>query len=160
MIELLGIAAFILAAEAPSVPVEFTALAALIGIVWWLVRRSDQADKTRDDELRQARQALIDKDKAHADEVANMRKTHADEVAEIRTTTARTEKELRDLHRVEIEQLRAAAEIQRTEKHNVINDLAAAKGALTIIRNAADKCECGVLGPVPDIIAKILQEHP
>lgn len=160
MIELLGIAAFLIAAEAPSVPVEFTALAALIGIVWWLVRRSDQADKTRDEELRHARLALVDKEKAHAEEIAHVRKAHADELAEIRTSTARTEKELRDIHRVEIEQLRATVEIQRTEKHNVINDLAAAKGALTIIRNAADQCECGVLGPVPAIIAKILQEHP
>lgn len=160
MIELLGITAFVLAAEAPSVPVEFTALAALIGIVWWLVRRSDQADKTRDDELRQARQTIVDKDKAYGEELAQLRKSQAEELAEVRAAAMRTEKELRDLHRIELEQMRATAEIQRTEKHNVINDLAAAKGALTIIRNAADQCDCGVLGPVPGMIAKILKEHP
>lgn len=160
MIDLLGIAVFVLAAEAPSVPVEFTALAALIGIVWWLVRRSDQADKTRDDELRQARRDLDEHRTTSAKELADVRLAAATELAEVRAAASRTEKELRDLHRVELEQMRATAEIQRTEKHNVINDLAAAKGALTIIRNAADQCDCGVLGPVPDLIAKILQEKP
>ena len=159
MIELLGIAAFLLAAEGPSVPVEFTALAALIGIVWWLVRRSDQADKTRDDELRAERKGRAEDRAAFVKELAEVRATTAKEVADLRAEALRTEKELRDLHRIELEQMRATAEIQRTEKHNVINDLAGAKGALTIIRNAVDQCECGVLGPVPDMIATILKEQ-
>lgn len=135
MIDLLGVLA---ATEAPTVPVELTALAALIGIVWWLVRRSDTADKARDDELRAARR----------------------DAEELRKETARELKEIRDLHRIEVEQLRAAAEIQRTEKHNVINQLASAKGALTLVESAAEECECDVLGPLPSLIKRILKESP
>lgn len=108
-----------------TLPAEITALGALIGIVWWLVKRADASDKVRDDELADTRRELHDERKMHAIELAAMNQK---------------------------------IELHRAEKHQRINELSAARGALFMVSTAMESCDCEALEFVAPMIHKILTE--
>lgn len=109
----------------PSLPVNISALAALIGIVWWLVRRSDSADERRDVELSTLRSELA---------------------------------ELRELHTRELAARTAEVEIQRDEKHTLINRLAASRGALTLVHSGLAGCDCESMSAVKGLVDQLTEE--
>lgn len=133
MIVLAGVHA---ASSSPSVPIEVSALAALIGIVWWLVRRADSADTARDSELTHTRRELADARR----ELADVARAHADEIA--------------DLNRDH----QATLEVQSGIRHDLINKLAAARGGLSMVVMADERCTCGATAAVAKYAASVLNQ--
>lgn len=111
---------WVFAAESPSIPVEITALAALVGIVWWMVKRADQNDTQRDNELAQTRKELVE---VRRDLVEQL-KDHADELRLVEANHA--------------QRLAVEADI----RHGLVNALSAARGGLALIIQAAGECTC------------------
>lgn len=135
--EAVGMAAWLLSAESPSIPVEISALAALIGIVWWLVRRADSADTQRDTELAQTRKELsqarrdqADAERRHAEEIATLNRTH-----------------------------QAALDVQSDIRHDLTNKLSAARGGLSLTRMAGEQCTCGGAKAAADFAASLLNRE-
>lgn len=156
MTDLLGVALLLAQSDGiDGLPFQDIGFAGLLGIVvWWLVRRVDRDDESTATEIARLRQQVEDERTSHREQIEALRQEHLEassaEQAAWRSEFAR----MREWMNEQIEAEKALTQQKSDEKHDIVQELTIAAGALDSIVAVAPGCTCHALEGIRPILER------